>query len=986
MLQCGRFRSLWAMEFLLLLSCFSKQAATKAATYDTNYEVCNLDFSLDKTFNHSTGSFNSIGRYDTPYDLSTHNIEQLYLVFDSEITLNDGASISTIANGIGQIELCSDGKPDTEEASIGLSAVDWKEGKHTYYVPLASKIGGLKTNHLNYMRTYLTRIPTDMVGSIHWTINNVRIIDYTLMTNVLYKSFEHRTMCGYQGWFTAPGDGDNQRGWTHYGSSSAGKFAPGYACVDFWPDMAEYTKKYDTPFQYPDGTTAQIFSASDYETVNLHFKWMKQYGIDGAVVQRFKSAVEATNRGDSHSLKVLENCLRAAKENGVAVMVEYDLSGFAKNSDAQVIIDDWNMLCEKFGLNDPTRCPQYLWEKDKPLVGLYALGMRKGTEDNYATPEQYIQMMEGFVGREGKKGAVSILAAPGYDWRTSDGTGNNAAQTYQEWANVYARCAVIAPWSVGKYRDQSGIDSRIGQTVKGDLEWCNSHGVLYAPVAYPSFSWRNMQTQWKKDANGNITGYDLSDNNQYDAIPRQGGKFLWYQLASFKEAGCQSMFIAMFDEIDEGTAIFKCAHKDKTPVNTNKFVPDGKFVSYEDGVDSGYYMYLVGKMSQALKGIGEAIDKNTLPVMSVKDVDLPTKNITSVDDGKPIGALGPNPFITSIYTADPSAHVWKDGRLYVYPSHDVEPANGCANMDRYHVFSTDDMVNWKDHGEILNSSQVEWGRSEGGFMWAPDCAYANGKYYFYFPHPSGKSDWNSTWKVGVAVSDYPDRDFKVVGYIPNLGDAKAMIDPCVFVDDDGSAYFYYGGGNRCVGAKLKDNMTEIDGTLQKMEGLSDFHEATWVHKYNGVYYLSYADNHYELGSDGKTKNGANRMLYATSSSPLGPWTYRGVLLESTGCDTSHGSVCQYKGEWFLFYHNKNLSGQGNLRSICVDRLYYNEDGSIQVVKQHKKSEITGIQGVEDDVENHDDKNKKGWYNLMGQRVTTPHHGVFIHHGKKVFVK
>lgn len=293
-----------------------------------------------------------------------------------------------------------------------------------------------------------------------------------------------------------------------------------------------------------------------------------------------------------------------------------------------------------------------------------------------------------------------------------------------------------------------------------------------------------------------------------------------------------------------------------------------------------------------------------------------------------IGKLGPNPFVTSLYCADPSAHVWRDGRLYVYPSHDIDPPRGCDLMDGYHVFSTTDMVTWTDHGEILNSSQVEWGRSDGGFMWAPDCAYANGKYYFYFPHPSGNEDWNSTWKVGVAVSEYPDRDFKPVGFIHDLGDAFAMIDPCVFVDDDGTAYFYYGGGGRCVGTKLKENMTEIAFPLREMEGLQDFHEAAWVHKRNGVYYLSYADNHTENGE------GANRMLYATSDAPLGPWTYRGVVLEPTGCDTNHGSIVEYKGEWFLFYHDCRLSRQGNLRSINVDRLYYNADGTIQPVKRH----------------------------------------------------
>src|ERR1700721_4084952 len=122
-----------------------------------------------------------------------------------------------------------------------------------------------------------------------------------------------------------------------------------------------------------------------------------------------------------------------------------------------------------------------------------------------------------------------------------------------------------------------------------------------------------------------------------------------------------------------------------------------------------------------------------------------------------------NPFITIIYTADPSAHVWADGRLYVYPSRDMDPPRGCDLMDHYHVFSTADMVNWRDEGEILNASQVPWGRKEGGFMWAPDCAYRNGTYYFYFPHPSG-TRWNDTWKIGVATSSKPASDFRPAGY------------------------------------------------------------------------------------------------------------------------------------------------------------------------------------------------------------------------------
>ncbi len=317
---------------------------------------------------------------------------------------------------------------------------------------------------------------------------------------------------------------------------------------------------------------------------------------------------------------------------------------------------------------------------------------------------------------------------------------------------------------------------------------------------------------------------------------------------------------------------------------------------------------------------------------------------------------GPNPFITHMYTADPSAHVWEDGRLYVYASHDVVPAFGCDMMDQYHVFSTDDMVNWTDHGQILEAADVPWdvpivmdpstGR-EGKFMWAPDCAYKDGKYYFYFPHPSGPT-WNDTWKIGIAVSDSPASGFVCLDHtligLPERGE----IDPCVFVDDDGQAYFYYGGGGRAFGAKLKDNMVELDGELQQMEGLEDFHEATWIHKRNGIYYLSYSDNHDANWNDGVV--GDNRLRYATSTSPLGPWEHRGIYMEPTDSYTNHGSIVEFKGRWGAFYHNSNLSARNGefndwLRSACVDPLYYNEDGTIQIVKQSTLGTVDGAVGT-----------------------------------------
>jgi hypothetical protein len=154
-----------------------------------------------------------------------------------------------------------------------------------------------------------------------------------------------------------------------------------------------------------------------------------------------------------------------------------------------------------------------------------------------------------------------------------------------------------------------------------------------------------------------------------------------------------------------------------------------------------------------------------------------------------------------------------------------------------------------------------------------------------------------------------------------------MIDPCVFVDDDGQAYLYYGGGGQCEAGKLKNNMVEVDGPMQQMRDLVDFHEGSWVHKYNGKYYLSYADNN---------ASGGNQLRYAVSDNPLGPWTYKGVYIKPTGSPTSHGSIIEYKGQSYAFYHNSILSGNPWLRSICVDPLFYNADGTIQMVGQTRE--------------------------------------------------
>ncbi len=275
-----------------------------------------------------------------------------------------------------------------------------------------------------------------------------------------------------------------------------------------------------------------------------------------------------------------------------------------------------------------------------------------------------------------------------------------------------------------------------------------------------------------------------------------------------------------------------------------------------------------------------------------------------------------NPFVKHMFTADPSAHAWEDGRLYVYPSTDIK-GKGYRAMDGYHVFSTDDMINWTDHGEILHSRDVEWGTPKGGNMWAPDCVYKDGTYYFVFPH----RDAGMVWELGVATSKNPSSDFKLQGKIKG---GRTFCDPCVFIDDDGQAYLYAVVKAKCYAARLKDNMMEIEGEMVHQVGTDEHREGPFVFKRKNIYYMIYPDYH----------KPRNRMKYSMSDSPLGPWEPKGLLMEQTNVLTMHGSIVEYKGQWYLFYHNGALSGGKNTnRSICFDKVFFNSDGTIQTVKQ-----------------------------------------------------
>lgn len=312
------------------------------------------------------------------------------------------------------------------------------------------------------------------------------------------------------------------------------------------------------------------------------------------------------------------------------------------------------------------------------------------------------------------------------------------------------------------------------------------------------------------------------------------------------------------------------------------------------------------------------------------------------------------PLVRNIYTADPSAHVF-NGRIYVYPSHDTatgipeDDMGSHFDMRDFHVLSMDSVGgNVIDHGVALDIKNIPWAHRQ---LWAPDAAFKNGTYYLYFP----VKDSQDIFHIGVASSNKPEGPFKAEK-TPIKG--SYSIDPCVFRDDDGKYYMYFGGiwggqlqrwnnnqydsskGNRKSDelailpriAQLTPDMKSFAGPVKEIKLVDEkgdlfkekdnekrFFEASWVHKYNGKYYFSY--------STGDTHN----LCYATGDNPYGPFTYRGIILKPVEGWTSHHSIIEKDGKWYLFYHDVQLSGKTYLRNVKATELHYNQDGTIQTI-------------------------------------------------------
>jgi hypothetical protein len=399
-----------------------------------------------------------------------------------------------------------------------------------------------------------------LVGLIFLSLTSVKAIAKD-------NELQGKLIVGYQGWFAPEGDGMKLK-WIHYG---AGHFGPGSCVIDMWPDLTGFDadERYPTDFRFADGQIAPVFSSANAKTVDRHFQWMQDYGIDGAALQRFGTNLQSEHMRAWRD-RVLDNCRKAADAHGRLWLIMYDISGLHDDELMSVVAADWQRLIDK---DDFRNDPNYIRQGGKPLVAVWGVGF---TDREY-TSQACQKLIEFFKGSDRHGGNAVMLGVP-YFWRT----GTHDSIPTEELHPLLKLADVISPWSVGRYNKIPQAE-KIGQSmIAPDMAWCKENGLTYLPVFYPGFSWQNLEKSHGREA-------------PLYAIPRENGAFLWAQAASAIHAGARSGYVAMFDEMDEGTCIFKVTNQ--PPIGASQFA------TYE-GLPSDHYLWLTGEIARALRSPG----------------------------------------------------------------------------------------------------------------------------------------------------------------------------------------------------------------------------------------------------------------------------------------------------------------------------------------------------------------------------------------------
>ena len=396
----------------------------------------------------------------------------------------------------------------------------------------------------------------------------------------LYPSYKGLVMCGYQGWFRAPGDGRGEE-WGHFGRD--GKFNEDFCTIDFWPDVSEYKKTYKTSFTHADGSPAYVFSSYDKSTVDLHFKWMKEYGIDGVFMQRFFRVTRKRDL-DKEMNVILRNALEASQKYKRAIAVMYDLSGLKIGEDCATVIQDWKELVDHMKITNQGENQTYLFHNGKPLVAIWGIGF---PDRSYNIRDIGVDKLINFLKNDPVYGGCTVLVGVPTYFR--DLNADCLPDPYLH--KIIKSADIVLPWMVQRFSPLSHHEMwRYHDHIKADIAWCKKSKVDYVPIVYPGFSWYNLTSPRAKDPTEALSiAY-----SELGAIPRKKGIFYWSLIYTSIKAGAEMLYVAMFDEIDEGTAIFKCTNN--PPIGDKV-----QFVDYE-GMPTDHYLWLTGKAAEMLRG------------------------------------------------------------------------------------------------------------------------------------------------------------------------------------------------------------------------------------------------------------------------------------------------------------------------------------------------------------------------------------------------
>jgi hypothetical protein len=382
--------------------------------------------------------------------------------------------------------------------------------------------------------------------------------------STMYPSYKGMVMAGYQGWFRLQKDG------SMYPDENKVR-------IDMWPDVTEYEKTYPTGMKLADGSTARFFSSTDQSTVDLHFKWMKEYGVDGVFMQRFFNATRKTDERAAASNTVLKHALDAASKYERAIAVMYDLSGLkASGEDCSSIIEDWKYLVDSLKVTNQKGTKTYLFHREKPLVVIWGIGF---PDRPYNIRKIGLERLIDFFKNDPKYGGCSVMLGVPTFWRDLNADCVNDPYLH----DIIKRADIIMPWMVQRFSPLLHNDmDRYRDVILGDMKWCKANNIDYVPCVCPGFSWHNLSR------------FEFPDDvKPSGSIPRQGGRFYWQQISTALLAGADMLYVAMFDEVNEGTAIFKCT--DNPPISKI-----AKFVNM-DGKPSDQYLWLTGQAAKMLR-------------------------------------------------------------------------------------------------------------------------------------------------------------------------------------------------------------------------------------------------------------------------------------------------------------------------------------------------------------------------------------------------